>query len=218
MHSRRSRSNQEPRRSPKEVAVGVGSASACTRATCWGAPCRQAATVRERCMAHEESAGSDTVGEAAVLTCRALASTGTCHILHISKTSTMVDAGRGHNLGTLLFLPLSPNGALRAQQGHMLVHCRLQRVYLVLTDSNFIQCHSQQHSSGASQSMAFTGGRCALLPRFPAHRQACSSPGPDHQYSAVLGSSVCWPCCPGMCSCGGKKELQNCTQGHWLCM
>lgn len=69
MHSRRSRSNQEPRRSPREVAVGAGSASACTRATCRGAPCRQAAMVQKRCMAHEESAGSDTVGEAAVVTC-----------------------------------------------------------------------------------------------------------------------------------------------------
>lgn len=218
MHSCRSRSNQEPRHSPREVAVGVGSATACTHANCWGAPCRQAATVQKRCMAHEESAGSDMVGEAAVLTCKALASTGTCYILRISKTSTIVDAGRGHNLGTLLFLPLLPHGALRAQQGHMLVQCRLQWFYLVLTGSNFIQCHSQQHSSGDIQSMAFTGGRCALLPRFPAHRQAGSSPGPEHQYSVALGSSVCWPCCPGMCSCGGKKQLQDCTQGYWLCM
>lgn len=69
MHSRRSRSNQEPRRSPREVAVSVGSATACTRATCQGAPGRQAAMVQKRCMAHEESAGSDMVGEAAVLTC-----------------------------------------------------------------------------------------------------------------------------------------------------
>lgn len=54
MHSRRSRSNQEPRRSPREVEAGAGSASACTRATCRGAPRRQAAMVQERCMTHEE--------------------------------------------------------------------------------------------------------------------------------------------------------------------
>lgn len=219
MHSHRSRSNQEPRHSPREVAVCVGSASACTHATCWGAPCRQAAAVQKMCMAHEESAGYDMVGEAAVLTCRALANTGTCYILHISKTSIIVGSGRGHNPGTLLFLPLLLHGALRAQQGHILVQCRLQLVYLVLTGNNFIQCRSQQHSSGAFWSVAFTVGKCALLPHFPAHRQDGSSPGPEHQYTVVLGSSLCWPCCPGTCSCGGRKQLQDCTlQGHWLCV
>lgn len=64
--------------------------------------------------------------------CHALASPGTCYILHISKISPIVGAGRGHNLGTLLFLPLLPHGALRAQQSHVPMQCRLQQVYLVL--------------------------------------------------------------------------------------
>lgn len=113
MHFHRSRSIQEPRRSPREVAVGAGSASACTRATCWGAPCRQAAMLQKRCMAHEESAGSDTVGEAAVLTCGALASTGTCYILRVSKTPTIVGAGRGTTWGPFCSsrsCPMEPSG------------------------------------------------------------------------------------------------------------
>lgn len=117
MHFHRSRSNQEPRRSPREVAAGAGSARACTRATGWGAPCRQAAMVQRMCMAHEESAGSDTMGEAAALTCGALASTGTCYILCISKTPTMVGAGKGAQPGDPFVpptpAPWSPQGSTR---------------------------------------------------------------------------------------------------------
>lgn len=93
----------------------------------------------------------------------------------------------------------------------------------MLAGGRFIQCHPWQHQGhlwgsrllAANQqslpkysSQAFTGGRCARLPHFPAHRQAGSSRGPGRRCSAAPGSSVCWPCSPRRCSCREKAAAR----------
>lgn len=54
---------------------------------------------------------------------------------------------------------------------------------------------------------ALTGGTCAHPPRFPARRRVGSTPGLGCQCRAALGSSLCWPCSPGRCSCEGTARL-----------